>query len=55
MSNYPQTLHELVSMIRNELGSDKGLTHAEVDVKKISQWMSNYQSNAKDWNKYALW
>lgn len=54
-TNHPKTLQELISMISTELGADKGLTHADVDVDKIRQWMSEYQSNADDWKKYALW
>jgi hypothetical protein len=53
--NSPKTLQELISMISNELGTDKGLTHADVDVSKIRQWMSSYQSNSEDWKQYALW
>jgi hypothetical protein len=53
--NSPQTLQELVELISNELGSNKGLTHADVDVDKISRWMSSYKSNPEDWEKYALW
>jgi hypothetical protein len=53
--NSPQTLEELVALISTELGSNKGLTDADVDVEKISRWMSSYESNPEDWKKYALW
>jgi hypothetical protein len=53
--NCPQNLQELVSMIKNELGTDKGLLCADVDIEKIKLWMSSYESNAEDWKKYALW
>ena len=51
----PKTLQELISLISNELGSGKGITDADVDIAKISSWMSSYQSNSEDWKQYALW
>ncbi|ORY00569.1 cysteine dioxygenase type I, partial [Basidiobolus meristosporus CBS 931.73] len=44
---------ELVQVIREELGDD-GLDSENVDVKRVMQIMSNYQSNASDWQRYAL-
>ncbi|ORY00568.1 hypothetical protein K493DRAFT_347815 [Basidiobolus meristosporus CBS 931.73] len=45
-------MSELVQVIREELG-DEGLDSEDVDVKRVMQIMSNYQSNASDWQRYA--
>ncbi|KAK9765509.1 hypothetical protein K7432_006120 [Basidiobolus ranarum] len=46
-------MSELVKAVRNELGDD-GLDSANVDVNRVMEIMNNYQSNASDWEKYAL-
>ncbi|RUP51266.1 RmlC-like cupin domain-containing protein, partial [Jimgerdemannia flammicorona] len=50
----PASLSELVSALKEELGSDGGLDSDHVDVNRVLSVMEAYKSNATDWHKYAL-
>jgi hypothetical protein len=51
----PTSLEHLISLIHQELGPDKGLSHDSVNVDKIMYYMKSYQSNEQDWQQFALW
>jgi cysteine dioxygenase len=48
----PKDLSELVDVLSEEMGPHGLDTLADVD--RIQQIMANYESNASDWNQYAL-
>jgi len=48
----PKDMDELVRLIRAELGI-YGLDSDQVNVSRVMTLMSNYTSNASDWEKYA--
>lgn len=51
----PQSLQHLIELIHQELGADKGLDSADVDVPKIRALMTAYESKEEDWAHFALW
>jgi cysteine dioxygenase len=51
----PKSLDHLIELIHQELGTDKGLGHVDIDVAKIQALMTSYESNEQDWEKFALW
>ncbi|KAI9316035.1 RmlC-like cupin domain-containing protein [Dichotomocladium elegans] len=48
------TLETLVQKIHTILGPDGGLDSDHIDPNEIIQLMEEYNSNAKDWSKYAI-
>lgn len=50
----PRTLHDLVARIHDELGPDAGLDSEHIDANRIIALMESYNSNAEDWEQYAM-
>ncbi|KAI8583774.1 hypothetical protein K450DRAFT_219938 [Umbelopsis ramanniana AG] len=50
----PRTLHDLVARIHDELGPDGGLDSEHIDANRIIALMESYNSNAEDWEQYAM-
>lgn len=51
----PTSLTHLIDLLHQELGSDKGLDSADVNVAKVQAIMEAYESCEEDWEKFALW
>jgi cysteine dioxygenase len=47
----PKTLDELVKFLHEEMGS-QGLENSEVS--RVQKLLENYESNAKDWERFAM-
>ncbi|KAH8554335.1 RmlC-like cupin domain-containing protein [Umbelopsis sp. PMI_123] len=50
----PKTLQDLVACIHAELGPDGGLDSDHIDANRIIALMESYNSNAEDWEQYAM-
>lgn len=50
----PRSLNHLVALLRQELGSEGGLTSSHVNVDRVQKLMEEYVSTETDWTRYAL-
>jgi cysteine dioxygenase len=49
------TLSELISIIREELGADRGLDSEDVNVPALMAAFNTYLSNPSEWQGFASW